>query len=586
MPLDAVVLTALRAEMESRVVGARIDRIFQPEKDEIVLQLRGQGERFLLLFSANQNNARVHFCTIQKENPRQPPMFCMLMRKLFSGGIIRGISQPPLERLLEFEIDATDEMGSFGKKRLVLELVGRQSNLILLDGEGRIIESLRRVEADLTAKRQILPGMFYRHPPQQEKRNPLEIPDISVPELVDSAPPESRADKWLVDTFSGISPLVAREVCYRAAGETSPGFFEMGRTERSRFAEEVRRLFEIIRTGAAKPYMLLDRGLPHDICYMPVSQYGDKYELRKFDSFSELAETFYTERGREQRFRQRSHEITKTVSAAIERVKRKVDQQKKEYEESKKRERLRQFGDLLMANLHSVEKGRRSVRVMDFYDPEGGETEIALDPRLSPQQNAAKYYKDYNRMKNAEKILREQISSGEQEIRYLESVMEEIARAETDRDINDIREELGHTGYIRQEPAAKKKKQAEQKPLEFRSSGGYTILAGRNNLQNDRLTFREAHKNDIWFHVQKFHGSHVILRCEGKEPDDRTFTEAAMIAVYYSQAKEGQKVPVDYTRVRHVKKPPGARPGMVIYDPYYTAYVTPDPDLIQKLLVR
>jgi len=583
MPLDAVVVSALRAELEARVSDARIDRIFQPEKDEIILHLRGAGENFRLLFSANQNNARVHISTVQKENPQTPPMFCMLMRKQLNGGVIRAVNQPPLERLLEFEIDAVDEMGNIGRRKLVLELIGRQSNLILLDGEDRIIDSLRRVDADISSKRRILPGMFYRFPPAQEKQNPLETAASAIPELVASAPPETRADKWLVDTFFGISPLVAREMCYRATGETSLGFFEMGGAAKTRFAEEVRDLFEIIQTGAAEPFMLLDRGEPHDMSYIPITQYDDKFELVRCDSFSGLVEAFYMERDRALRMRQRSHEMTKTVSAALERIRRKVEQQKIEYEASKNRERLREYGDLLMANLHAVEKGQKSARVVDFYDPEGGETEIPLDPRLSAQQNAAKYYKDYNRMKNAERILEGQITAGEDEIRYLESVIYELERAETDRDILAVREELQHTGYIRQDYGARKKRQPEQGPMAFRSSGGFTILVGRNNLQNDALTLKESRKDDVWFHVQKSHGAHVILRCEGKEPDDRTYTEAAMIAAYYSQAKNGSNVPVDYTRVRYVKKPPGARPGMVIYNPYYTAYVTPDPELIQKL---
>lgn len=590
MPLDAVVLSAVRAELETRLINARIDKVFQPEKDEVVLLLRGIGENLRLLISASQNNARIHVTEYQKENPQTPPMFCMLIRKYLMGGVIREIRQPPLERLLEIGVDAPDEMGLICRRRLVLELIGRQSNLILLDGEGRIIDSLRRVDADVSSKRQVLPGMFYRLPPAQEKQNPLDVPIASLSGSIAAAPPETGADQWLLDTFFGISPLVAREITARASGEPSARFAEMSPEAKARYLEEAEKLFQLIQTNRCEPYMLLDQGEPKDMSYFPITQYGDRFELKRYASFSEMIEAFYSERDRAARMHQRTYELKKSISSALERTKRKLGQQRLEWEAAKTRDRLRESGDLLMANLHVIRKGQKSVTVTDFYDAEGGDTEITLDPKLSAQQNAAKYYKDYNRMKNAERILTDQIASGEHEVKYLESVLDELTRAESDRDLRDIREELQGTGYLRADRSAGKKKetkkQTELRPREFRSSSGLTILAGRNNLQNDRLTLREAHKNDIWFHTQKFAGSHVILRCEGEEPDDAAYTEAAMIAAYYSQAQDGHNVPVDYTRIRYVKKPNGAKPGMVIYDPYFTAYATPDPAQIEALRVK
>ena len=363
----------------------------------------------------------------------------------------------------------------------------------------------------------------------------------------------------------------------------------MTEEQRAAFSDQLELLITQIQTGDVLPYMLFERSengsRPYDICYIPITQYGSKYELRQFDSFSMLIEQFYLARSANDRMRQKTHDLTRAISSARDRVRRKVATQRQELETAKNRERLRQTGDLLMANLQNIRRGQRSVTVYDFYDPEGSQTEIKLDPRISPQENAAKYYKDYARMKNAEKILAVQIAQGEHEYEYLESVLEELSRAESERDIQEIREELQNTGYSRRIPSQRSRKQAAQPPREFLSSGGFTILAGRNNLQNDLLTLKSSHKNDIWFHVQKLPGAHVVIRCNGEEPDDATYPEAASIAAYYSRARNGQNVPVDYTRIRYVKKPGGARPGMVVYDPYFTAYTTPNEELIESLRV-
>lgn len=588
MPLDAVVLSGLRRELEQTIVDGRIEKIYQPERDEIILNIRVKGENLRLLFSANPSNARVHTGMMHRDNPETPPMFCMLMRKLFIGGIVREIYQPPMERILEFKIDTFDELGSIVQKKIVFELIGRMSNLILLDDEGRIVDSLRRIETDITGRRQILPGMFYRYPPAQDKINPLDITAEQITAIVESAPQGQRADKWILETFYGISPLIAREVAFKSTGNVSPVFYEMDYMQEKRFVSTLFDLFSLIQIGNMAPYMLIDGEMPFDISYIPITQYGSRYTNKEYESFSHLVETFFEKRAASARIKQQVHALGRVVSPALDRVRRKVENQKKELLEAKSRERLREYGDLLMANLNSVPRGSSTARVENFYDLEGGLIDIPLDPRLSVQQNAAKYYKDYNRMKTAEKVLGEQIYTGENEIQYLESVLDMLKRAESMRDIEELREELKHTGYLRSTDRRRKKKsgQVEQRPpREFQTSGGYTVLCGRNNLQNDWLTLKYAHKNDIWFHVQKMPGSHVILRTEGKEPDDRSYTEAAMIAAVYSQANGEQNVSVDYTRVRYVKKPSGSKPGMVVYEAYYTAYVTPDKSVVDKLRV-
>jgi len=579
MPLDAVMLSSVKRELESRITGMKIDKVFQPEKDEIILALRGAGGTCRLLLSASPVNGRIHIASKNKENPQSPPMFCMLLRKNLVGGIIRGISQPPLERLLRIDIDAPDEIGWTQQRTLILELLGRQSNIMLLDEDNRIIESIRRIDTDVSGRRAVLPGLFYRPPEPQDKLSPL---DDGAPALLDTAPEGAQCDRYLIDCFSGLSPLICRETAYIACSDTSPRFGELNALQRTRFKESFEWLVCEIRSGG-KPYMLMSGGAPKDISYIPIKQYGPSCTLVTYPGFSELIEDYFDERDRSERLRQRSQDITRTVSTSLERTRRKLENQRRELEAAKNREHLRQYGDLLMANLHQIKRGMSAVTVTNFYDPEGAETVIPLEAQLSGQESAAKYYKDYSRMKNAEKILVELIDKGENEVNYLESVLYETTKAEGERDLLEIREELTETGYLRRRGDPRRKKQTLGRPREFVTPTGFVILAGRNNLQNDILTFKTAAKGDIWLHARNAPGSHVVIRCEGLEPDDATYTAAAGIAAFYSGLHDGNNVPIDYTRIKHIKKPPGARPGMVIYNTYYTMYVTPDETKLAKL---
>ncbi|MDR1117017.1 MAG: NFACT family protein [Oscillospiraceae bacterium] len=585
MPLDAVTLMAIRSELSERILESKVDKVFQPEKDEIILSLRGRNGGGRLLLSANQQHARIQLLTEQRENPQSPPMFCMLLRKHIGGGIIREISQPHLERSIEFVLDCTDEMGAGVKRKLVLELIGRQSNLLLLDEDGRIIDGLRRIDGDLeSGKRQLLPGMFYRPPQPQDKLSFLECGGDKLRTLIGEAAGEARADKWILDKFYGLSPLICREIVFLAAGDVSARFEEL---DREKLASLFLGLAEAVKNGEFTPCMLTKDTQPVDFSFMRISQYENVYGAEIYGSFSELTQDYFQKREKNERLHSRSSDIIKSISTALDRTRRKLELQRVELEAAGDREGLRRSGDLLMANLHVIKRGQKTAVLQNFYDENGGDIEIKLSEKLSPQENAAKYYKDYTRMKNAEKMLSALVDAGEKEEEYLESVLEEITKAENVRDILDIRAELSETGYLKtqQKHRDKGKKQNMQAARTFLSSGGYTILAGRNNLQNDTLTLKEAHKYDIWLHSQKAHGAHVIIKCGGGEPDDATYTEAAQIAAYYSELRGGENVPVDYTRVRNVKKPAGSRPGMVVYDPYFTAYVTPSEELVEKLRV-
>ena len=575
MPLDALCLTAVAGEVRAAVQGGKIDKIYQPTRDEVVLYIRGPAGNVRLLLSANPGHPRAHLTERNRENPEQPPMFCMLLRKHLQGARILELNQPPLERILDFRLETLDELGDRVERRLVLEAMGRSANLLLLDGEGRIVDCTRRVDGDLAkGQRQLLPGLFYRQPPAVDKLNPFTLSPEEL-RLVLANPLGKAWDKLLLDSFTGLSPLVARELAFRAGDDSE------------KLAAELEKLGKSVEENHFTPYLLVREGKPVDFTFLPVLQYGPETESIPRESFSALLDDFFSDRESAERVRQRGQDLVKSVTSARDRTARKLGNQARELEATKNRERLRELGDILTSNLHLMEKGMSTFRTMDFYDPEGGEVDIPLDPLLTPQQNAAKYYKEYNKAKTAEEMLTIQIEKGEKELEYLNSVLENIALAEGEKDLQEIRQELTETGYLRRpKTAAKRAKKVSGKPMEFRSSSGLRISVGKNNSQNDLLTTKLAYKSDIWLHTQKIHGSHVILWLEGGEADARSLTEAAQLAAYFSQARDGSKVPVDYTPVKYVKKPAGARPGMVVYTTYQTAVVEPDAELAKKLRVK
>ena len=575
MPLDALCLTAVAGEVRAAVQGGKIDKIYQPTRDEVVLYIRGPAGNVRLLLSANPGQPRAHLTERNRENPEQPPMFCMLLRKHLQGARVLELNQPPLERILDFRLETLDELGDRVERRLVLEAMGRSANLLLLDGEGRIVDCTRRVDGDLArGQRQLLPCLFYRQPPAVDKLNPFTLSPEEL-RLVLSNPLGKAWDKLLLDSFTGLSPLVARELAFRAGGDSE------------KLAAELEKLGKAVEENHFTAYLLVREGKPVDFTFLPVLQYGPETESIPQESFSALLDDFFSDRESAERVRQRGQDLVKSVTSARDRTARKLGNQARELEATKNRERLRELGDILTSNLHLMEKGMSTFRTMDFYDPEGGEVDIPLDPLLTPQQNAAKYYKEYNKAKTAEEMLTIQIEKGEKELEYLNSVLENIALAEGEKDLQEIRQELTETGYLRRpKTAAKRAKRVSGKPMEFRSTSGLRISVGKNNSQNDLLTTKLAYKSDIWLHTQKIHGSHVILWLEGGEADAKSLTEAAQLAAYFSQARDGSKVPVDYTPVKYVKKPAGARPGMVVYTTYQTAVVEPDAELAKKLRVK
>ena len=651
MPLDAFCLAAVRAELSGRITGQKIDKVQQPERDIIILSLRG-GDRApcQLLLSAGTGDARAHLTEHRFEHPASPPMFCMLLRKHLTGARIIAVTQPQSERVLELTFETSDSMGIVEDKHMIIEMIGRLSNIILTEDDGLIIDCLRRISDDNMDRRAVLPGLYYNPPQAQEgKIDPLtvnaerwqELFDLSSVSASRSSMSESLAcsfginersgqaslnagtiDKWLMAGFTALSPLICRELSRRAYGEidyrTSVVYDGGSALRREFFA-----LMDIVKSSGFEPWVVVDgENTPKDFSYIRITQYEGVYSVLREENFSKMLDGYYTKTAQAARIKQRASATEKTVKTARDRLVRKLAAQVEELKKTADRETLRQSGDIITANIHLMKKGQTVLNAQDFYSEDGEQRTITLDPLKTPQQNAAKYYKDFTKAKTAEKILSQQIVLGQTELEYLESVLDELSLIESERDLNEIRLELSQSGYVKtHKKETTKEKAGDYAPMRFVSSTGATILAGRNNAQNDKLTLKTASKADVWLHAQKSHGAHVIIKYTdtrsgagdvdrnatgaagihateaaggaetkpdtgtgtGAAPDETTLFEAAVIAAYYSAARGGGKTVVDYTLVRNVKKPQGGKPGMVIYTDYKTIIVVPDEELVIRL---
>lgn len=571
MPLDAVTVSALAKELNERIEGGRIDKVQQPERDMLLLSLRAKGENLRLVIAAGTGNARAGITRGSFENPAEPPMFCMLMRKHLVGARILSVTQPEYERLLIFTLDTHDELGVQSEKKLAVELIGRSANAVLIGADGRIIDCMRRMDFAGDALRRMLPGMIYRLPPKQEKPVFFALDPAQRRALIAAADKTVPVDKWLMDSFSALSPLICRELAYRCNNDYV------------NLPDACDALCEAVAAGELAPWLISIDGKPKDFSFMAISQYGPAAQLERYDSFSEMLDAFYTRRDRAEQQRRRSHDLIKTVRTLRDRQQRKLAAQREELRRTEGREDIRHQAELVTANIYRLRRGDRSLDCEDYYDPACPVVHIELDPLKTPQQNAAALYKEYNKLKAAEQHLTVLTREGERQLDYLNSVLDELERAETDRDLSDIRRELTETGYIRARKGGKAERVKPQSPLKFVSDDGLEILAGRSNAQNDELTLKLARRTDYWLHTQRVHGSHVIIRCEGEEPPLRTLEQAAGIAAYYSQARGAGKVQVDYTMVRNVRKPSGALPGKVIYTDHKTMLAESDGALAERL---
>ena len=577
MAFDAGMTAAVCAELSEAAVGAKIEKIYQPSADEIVLLCRGRGGGRKLLLSASASCARVCMTELSRENPKTPPMFCMQLRKHLTGALIQAVRMYGFERMIEIEFSAFDEMGFACKKFLHTEIMGKYSNLIFTeerDGEKRVLGALKTVDFTTSSKRQVLAGMVYEMPPAQDKTNPLTENAMHFEAAVSSYPKERLAEKFILDTFLGISPLVAREIAFRAGvlGKT------IGEIERTDVLWHALCAFrEKILAKEFTPVMLCrEKGEPFEYTFMPIGQYGTAAEAKAFPSFSAMFDAFFGARERMAAMRSRMHDMETLLSSVKGKLSRKIPQLRKELRECDEMETFKLWGDLITASIYMLNKKAAFCEVTNYYSEELETVRIPLDHKLTPAQNAARYYKKYTKLKTARTILTEQIEKAAEELTYLESVEEAMGRVENEEDILGIRAELVHSGYISGQPTAKQKNKPEKGIRKCKTALGREFFVGKNNMQNDYLTTKLAKKSDWWFHVKGGHGSHAIMVCDiGEDPDARDFTEVAAAAAYYSGFRDGENVAVDYTEVRNVKKPAGSVPGKVVYYTNYTAYVNP-----------
>lgn len=586
MALDGAFLRHIKKELEENVIDAKVDKIYQPNREEMVLSLRTHSDHFKLLMSARANSARIHFTHIVPENPKSPPMLCMLLRKRLAGARLVAVRQPGLERMLYLDFDATNDLGDRIRLSLVMEIMGRYSNIIFVDENGKIIDALKRVDEEMSSERLVFPGMTYELPPPQDK---LCLLTVSVQEIVDrikQIPADMALSKALLNTLQGVSPIVCRELEHLIGHGADVTVKMMTAEQSDRLNFFLSRMADTVKNIDGKPFMVSDSSRkPIDFSFLNIEQYGLTAVVNQQESFSALLDSFYDERDRIDRMRVRSQGLLHILSTVSDRLSRKINLQRAELAHSAERDASRICGDLISSNLYKLQKSGESVEVENFYDEAMPLVKIKMNPALSPSQNAQKYYKLYRKACTAEKMLTVQVKQAQQELSYIDTVFEELSRAATERDLTEVRAELIEQGYIRT-PKERQKQPAQIGPMEYTSSDGFKILVGRNNRQNDKLTMKQANNNDIWLHTKNIPGSHTIIVTDGAKATETAIYEAAMLAALHSRGRDSSHVPVDYTEVRNVSKPQGAKPGMVIYVNNKTINVTPDAEFAEKIKIN
>ena len=575
MAFDACMMRAVLGEFSSEFPEAKIEKVLQPRNDEIDMVIHHGRTSRRLVFNVGPNAPRLQLSDKQKENPLKAPMFCMLLRKYFLGARIVSVTQPGFDRIAEFTVSCYDEMGFATEKIIVCEIMGKYANLIVLDSERKILAALKVIDFAASSVRQVLPGLKYQTPAMAEKIDPTEIDREIFYEKLSHFPTERTGEKFITSTYSGIATQIARELVYRACGHTDTPVCNI---DADRFYSVFREWQQILIDESYTPTIVFDNsGKPIDYSYMDITYLGDNVDKRAYNSLSEMLDTYFEEKDRLEHIHQRAHDITTLLNNAQARTERKLGIQRQSLLDADKGEEYKQHADLITANLYRLQRGMESFTTVDYYDENCPEIEIKLDTRLTPSQNAQKLYKLYNKCKTAKVVLAEQIEIWERELRYLESVRQFLSRAECEQDVIEIRDELYRSGYASRLRGYVPPKKIASTPHKLVTSGGYQLLVGSINILNDNLTFKVASKGDLWFHTKDIPGSHVIMLCDGEEPSEQDYTEAASVAAKYSKAT-GDLVAVDYTRVKNIKKPGGSKPGFVIYKTNYTAFVRPATD--------
>lgn len=575
MALDAVAVKALVAELQC-LVGGRVDKVHQPERDEIAIGVRTYDESFRLLISASPAHPRIHLSTHSKSNPKTAPLFCMLLRKHLASGRITAITQVGFERIVKVSVESYDELGDYTEKSLYVEIMGRHSNVILVNNEGRIIDSIKRIDESMSSVREILPGGVYELPPIQSKTALADWETENDLEFLGT----QKVDKAIISQIAGISPLTAREMVYNVFGTTDVLSDAVNTNRYAMLKLEINKLKSRTENNDFEPCMIEDTqtGKLVEFSAIPIEQYETLAKVVKYESMSELVDEFYYKRDVNERMRQKTADLVKLLNNHRERIAKKMAILRSTLSDAEKMDTYREYGDLITANIYRIQEGHKSVELENYFDENMNTVKITLDPSLSPSQNAQKYYKKYNKSKTALKEAQKQLEQSAEELEYIESTLAMVETADRLEDISVIRRELANEGYIKRSTNAQKKQKAEQsKPMHFVSSDGFDIYVGRNNTQNDYLTLKLANSSDLWFHTKDIHGSHTVIKLGlDKDVPKQTILEAAALAAYYSKARESSQVPVDYTTIKNVKKPNGAKPGMVIYEHYNTVYIKPE----------
>lgn len=572
MAFDSGMLAAVINELQSKITGSRIEKIHQPARDELVLSLRpeGGGESLRLLICAGASSPRINLTSLEISNPPAPPMFTQLLRKHLSGAKILSVRQLGFERAAEIEFEAHDDMNFKTTKYLIVEVMGKYSNVIFCNAEHKIISPLRSVDFTTSSKRQLMPGMRYEEPPKQEKIDPLTASRKEFLDLYNKSADEDY--RFIMNNYMGISALIAREIAQGVSGD--------GNMLWKRFCEVTDR----IKNRDFVPTLVSDEnGKPIEYAFIDIKQYANRANITHPDSFGALIDEYFFNRERLERIKQKSGDVMKMLDNARSRLVKKLNALQSDLRACRDKDKFRRWGDLITSNIYLIKKGANTAELIDYYSEDLSTVTVPLDSKLTASQNAQRYYKKYNKLKNGETEIAKQIRIAEEELDYISGVYESFSIAENESDIGEIRRELYESGYASRMKNYTPGKHPIPKPLEFVTTNGYRVVCGKNNIQNEQVTHKIASRGDYWFHSKNFHGSHVVMICNGDDPPAEDFTEACMIAAYYSQARDGKNVDVDYTRVYNLKKPPNAKPGFVIYHTNYSATVTPDRSTIERL---
>jgi len=584
MALDGIVIKNIIKELNTTILNGRVDKIYQPEKDEIMINIYNKGNTHKLLISANSSNPRIHLTNSSKDNPSSPPMFCMLLRKHLTGGTVLNVEQYEMDRIIFIDISSLDELGNMTTKRLVVEIMGKYSNIILVDKDStKIIDAIKRVTSEMSRVREVLPGTIYTLPKQENKINPLSISQNEFFEQLAKQNESLKTHKFFYNSFMGMSPLIAKEICYLSNIDMDMPIGMLSNDDINRLYNTFLSVMDKVKNEKFSPTLIRKEYSEdyRDFYCLDIEQFGDDRKVQ-MESINIVLDKYYTINDKLDRIHQKSQAIKKSIQVKLERSLNKLAKQKQELLDSQKREKYKVYADLISANLYRIEKGMEEVELENFYDENLSKITVPLDKKLSGTENAQMYYKKYAKLKNAYKLLLSQIPETEKEIEYLENVLNSLDNCTEIVELEEIKEELIMEGYLKGK-LPKNKTSKSSKPHHYISTDGFHIYVGKNNKQNDVLTLKTARKNDLWLHAQKMPGSHVIVRVENKPIPESTLLEAAMLAAYYSKGKNSNNVPIDYTEKKNVKKPKDAKAGMVIYENYKTIFVTPDKEKIDRM---